>query len=262
MIETRNDDSGDADDVLSQYVWGATYVDELVQVGTNDDPTDAGEHACETFYYALQDANYNAIGLVDDSGDLVERYEYTPYGQRTCYPTAGSDDPLCHCGTPDSRRVQVSSVDQPYSLCDFGHQGLMHDKEFGLVYNRRRFLHPRLGRFMQRDPLGYVDGMSLYEYVGGNPMTVSDPSGTQPVEIKKVVVEANVVIDLIIETSLGGLSVARGTVPTRDVKKKGFFHGTYTEKEDLPAKTTFDPKGVTIHPGGQRTEGVGPRKGQ
>jgi hypothetical protein len=41
----------------------------------------------------------------------------------------------------------------------FGHQGLMHDEENGLVYNRHRMLHPRAGRFMQCDPLGYVDGM-------------------------------------------------------------------------------------------------------
>jgi len=33
----------------------------------------------------LQDANYNVIGLVNNAGGLVERYEYTPYGQRTVY---------------------------------------------------------------------------------------------------------------------------------------------------------------------------------
>src|SRR4030065_932982 len=32
-----------------------------------------------------QDANYNVIGLVDHTGRLVERCDYTPYGQRTVY---------------------------------------------------------------------------------------------------------------------------------------------------------------------------------
>ena len=41
------------------------------------------------------------------------------------------------------------------------------------------YLHPRLGRFLQRDPLGYVDGMSLYEYVGSRPVTHSDRQGTR-----------------------------------------------------------------------------------
>ncbi|MCP4589558.1 MAG: hypothetical protein GY842_02315 [bacterium] len=44
-------------------------------------------------------------------------------------------------------------------LCDFGHQGLLHDKEFGLIYNRARYLDPVTKRFTGRDPLGYVDGM-------------------------------------------------------------------------------------------------------
>lgn len=38
-------------------------------------------------------------------------------------------------------------------------------------------LHPTLGRFMQRDPLGYVDGMSVYQYVKGQPLAMNDPSG-------------------------------------------------------------------------------------
>ena len=40
------------------------------------------------------------------------------------------------------------------------------------------YLHPRLGRFMQRDPKGYVDGMSLYEYVNSRPTRYVDPQGT------------------------------------------------------------------------------------
>lgn len=44
-------------------------------------------------------------------------------------------------------------------------QGLMHDEELSngdIIYNRARVLHARLGRFMQRDPLGYVDGLNAY----------------------------------------------------------------------------------------------------
>jgi hypothetical protein len=37
--------------------------------------------------------------------------------------------------------------------------------------------HPTLGRFVQRDPLGYVDGMGLYEYVGGRTTAARDPFG-------------------------------------------------------------------------------------
>ena len=37
--------------------------------------------------------------------------------------------------------------------------------------------HPTVGRWLQRDPLGYVDGASLYEYCGGMPGVATDPHG-------------------------------------------------------------------------------------
>jgi len=43
--------------------------------------------------------------------------------------------------------------------------------------------HPTMGRFLQRDPSGYADGISLYEYVGGSPCCYLDPSGLAEVVI-------------------------------------------------------------------------------
>ncbi|HYD00989.1 MAG TPA: RHS repeat-associated core domain-containing protein [Phycisphaerales bacterium] len=42
---------------------------------------------------------------------------------------------------------------------------------------RHRVYDPQLGRWLQRDPAGYVDGMSLYQYGRGGPGNGSDPSG-------------------------------------------------------------------------------------
>ena len=33
---------------------------------------------------------------------------------------------------------------------------------------------------MQRDPLGYVDGMNLYQYTMSSPINLLDPDGTAP----------------------------------------------------------------------------------
>jgi hypothetical protein len=37
--------------------------------------------------------------------------------------------------------------------------------------------HPTLGQFLQRDPIGYADGMSLYEYCQCRPIAGTDPTG-------------------------------------------------------------------------------------
>lgn len=45
------------------------------------------------------------------------------------------------------------------------------------MHYRARVYNPTLKTSMQRDPLGYIDGTSLYQYVGGNPIILVDPSG-------------------------------------------------------------------------------------
>ncbi|PQO28408.1 hypothetical protein C5Y96_16100 [Blastopirellula marina] len=42
---------------------------------------------------------------------------------------------------------------------------------------RNRVYHPKLGRWLTKDPLGMVDGPNLYEYCAGDPVNLIDPSG-------------------------------------------------------------------------------------
>ncbi len=55
--------------------------------------------------------------------------------------------------------------------------GREYDAETGLYYYRGRYYSPALGRFLNRDPIGIRGGVNLYEYVGNNPVTRTDPSG-------------------------------------------------------------------------------------
>ena len=48
------------------------------------------------------------------------------------------------------------------------------------MHYRLRTYHPTHKRFMQRAPLGYVAGPSLYELVRGTPLKYVDPRGTIP----------------------------------------------------------------------------------
>jgi RHS repeat-associated protein len=135
IIEERIDGTGDAD-ARVQYVWGTHYVDELIcRDRTVTDPFDER-------VYALQDANFNVRAIVSDVGTVLERYRYTPYGQRTVlnanFTTHGD----------------ATSGGYAFAI---GHQGLMYDAETGLIYNRNRMLLPHVGRYGQRDPLEQVN---------------------------------------------------------------------------------------------------------
>ena len=53
------------------------------------------------------------------------------------------------------------------------------NEDSGLYTVRFRTYSPTLGRWLERDPAGYVDGMGLYEYVRGGPIAAVDPRGLQ-----------------------------------------------------------------------------------
>ena len=46
-----------------------------------------------------------------------------------------------------------------------------------IQYNRNRYYDYYTGRWLTYDPLGYVDGLNLYEYPRSNPVILVDPSG-------------------------------------------------------------------------------------
>ncbi len=55
--------------------------------------------------------------------------------------------------------------------------GYRFDPETELYYVRARTYNPTLGRWLQRDPIGYAGGVNLYEYVGGRAAITGDAAG-------------------------------------------------------------------------------------
>ena len=107
---------------------------------------------------ADRDHLYSVSALTNASGVVVERYGYDAYGKRIILDGAGT-----------TVRT-VSSYGN-----NIGFTGRERDSETGLWYFRARMYSDGLGRFVSRDPAGYVDGFGLYSarYVPNN----SDWSG-------------------------------------------------------------------------------------
>ncbi|MEM6259383.1 MAG: LamG-like jellyroll fold domain-containing protein [Planctomycetota bacterium] len=122
-----------------KYVFCSTcYIDEPIALIDATGPSEA------TYYYH-RNRQYSVIGLTDGTGTVIERHAYTAYG-----------DPAILA--PDGVTVLTTS--------GFGnaylHTGRRYDAESALYYYRARYYGPALGRFLERDPLGYVDGMNTY----------------------------------------------------------------------------------------------------
>jgi uncharacterized delta-60 repeat protein/RHS repeat-associated protein len=110
-----------------------------------------------TRLYAQQDANYNVTSVVDVSGNVKQRFVYTPYGVMTVVTAAWAS-------TSDAYGWQYTFQDGRY------------DPAAGTVNFDVRVYNPQTGTWEQEDG-GYWDGMDLYRLESGNPIAFTDPYG-------------------------------------------------------------------------------------
>jgi RHS repeat-associated protein len=97
-------------------------------------------------YYPAYDGNGNITGLLDNSGNAVAVYEYSPFGE------------LLRCEGNYAR-------ENPFQWST-----KWADRETGLVYYGRRYYDPRLGRWVSRDPIEEMGGLNVYDFLGNSPI--------------------------------------------------------------------------------------------
>jgi RHS repeat-associated protein len=149
--------------VTRQYVWGLGGPDLLV---LRDDNGGSGHNygtatsGLSRRIFVQQDANTNVTGLVDTSGNVLERFAYDPYG--TKYVEDANWSPVSD-GYSWLYTWQAGRQDPTSGLIHFGAPG--------------RDYSTSLGRWTEPDPAGYIDGANLYQADGSAPSDRIDPSG-------------------------------------------------------------------------------------
>ena len=156
---------------IKEYAYFPYYIDAVCCMWY--DPDSDGSSVSR--YHFMHDANMNVVAVAtaaSNSYDVVERYHYSPYGEVT----------ILHGENDSDGSVTEWDVDSESDIGnEFLYTGRRLDPETGLQYSRYRYYHPQLGRFINRDPIGYAsgDGLNLYQYVGSDPASYIDPMGTK-----------------------------------------------------------------------------------
>ncbi len=105
------------------------------------------------FYFPQTDGNKNISSYTDSEGNIVAKYEYSPFGQ-----TVNAEGEMA-----DEFRFRFSSE--------------YYDQDLDLYAYIFRYYSPTLGRWLSREPLGEAESINLYLFIENDPINLWDYLG-------------------------------------------------------------------------------------
>ncbi len=117
------------------------------------------ENSTTRSYFPAFDGNGNVSAWVSQSGALVGRMDYSPFGQLI------------------AQYRFTQSGDNTLSRLPFGFSTKYTDRESRLLYYGYRYYDPLTGRWPSRDPIGEKGGVNLYSFVDNNGISYCDLLG-------------------------------------------------------------------------------------
>jgi RHS repeat-associated protein len=94
---------------------------------------------------------------------------------------------------------QTGTLKNPYT-----YTGREYDDELRLYYYRARHYDPRLGRFLQEEPIKFAGGLHLYQYALNDPINYTDPQGLDAIRI--------IYVGYPVDTGVGNIHLPLGAV--------------------------------------------------
>lgn len=204
--------------VEREYVWDPVDTDRILcqyQGGSNP-------------YFITTDQTWTPTAQLDSAGHITDQFTYDPYGTLLTYDDGGLN----------ALGVEMGHQGLFFDRLDVGllnGDGSENPKQavgaVGIYYNRARTYSPQLGRFLQADPNAtgmllpsaarsrmtnrisrarveslYGDGNSIFEYLGGNPVSHCDPDGTVDWNLPSL--NMNLAGQMILNGAIGGVTGA------------------------------------------------------
>ncbi len=119
---------------------------------------------------------YDGAGLVAKISSSNEYYFYHYDGLGSTIAISNSNGAVVneYCYSPEGLVGAQETIPNPFQYV--GRFGVMAEGN-GLYYMGVRYYDPEVGRFINKDPIGYFGGLNLFTYVGNNPANFIDPNG-------------------------------------------------------------------------------------